>query len=96
MINKNKEPERKTNLKVFTCREGYCESTAAFSGQTKSPERNQRGSGKSENHALLNNQSINRQVLMSKLCSLLPAMGKSENFPVTVTCFKKCEPCKQI
>ena len=79
MINKNKEPERKVNFKVFTCREDYCAPTITFLGQSKSPGRNQMGFGKSENHVLLNNQSINRQELMWKLCSLLPAKGKTEN-----------------
>ena len=79
MINKNKEPERKRNFKDFTCREDYCEPTTTFSGGSKSPGRNERDFSKSENHAFLNNQSINRQMLMSKLCSLLPAMGKTEN-----------------
>ena len=96
MINKNEEPERKGNVKVFTCRESHCAPSTTFSGRSKSQGRNQRGFGKSKNHILLNNQSINRKASMSKLCSLLPAMGKTENLPVTVTCFKKCKPFKQI
>ena len=96
IINKNMEPERKPHFKVFTCREGYSAPTTTFLGRSKSPGRKQRGFSKSENHVLLNNQSINRQLLMSKLCELLLKMGKTENLTVTVTCLKKFEPCTQI
>ena len=60
MINENKEPERTVHFKVFTGREGYYAPTTTFSGRSRSPGRNQKGFGKSENSVLLNNQSINQ------------------------------------